>query len=156
MKKLFIYLFLILSVTIISCTKTEDSNSSSSNVSSPFTVKYEVISTSNAYASWGMPMVTYVNSTGQKETESVSSLSTARAWSKTVNVTTPTRPLNLNLLLSTSPPDVYRLWLKSAGEITQNLYVNGTLVASSSNKSSTISSDSQYDIKIIALDYTVK
>jgi hypothetical protein len=154
MKNLLLFFTAIFFATFISCTKNEDSVSSSNAVTSPFTIKYEVKSTATVRSSYGLPMVTYVNSTGQKQTESISVLSASTPWSKTINVTSTSRPLQLSLLLSTSPPDVYRLWLTNAGDITQNMYINGVLVASSTNTSSTVGSE--YNIKIIGLDYTVK
>jgi hypothetical protein len=156
MKNYLLFLTIILTATIISCTKKEDSVSSLNNVTSPFTVKYEVKSTATVHASYGLPMVTYVNSTGQKQTESISVLSANTPWSKTISVTTTSRPLQLSLLFSTSPPDVYRLWLTNAGDIIQNMYVNGVLIASSNNTSSIIANSGEYNIKIVGLDYTIK
>lgn len=154
MKKYLIITAVMFSVAVISCTKNDDNVSSPNSVSSPFTVKYEIKSTATVRSSYGLPMVTYVNSTGQKQTESISLLSANTPWSKTISVTATSRPLQLSLLLSTSPPDIYRLWLTNAGNVTQNMYVNGELVASSTNTSSNIGSE--YNIKIIGLDYSIK
>lgn len=154
MKKYLLLSVVLSSFVIISCTKNDDSVSSPNSVSSPFTVKYEIKTTATVRASYGLPMVTYVNSTGQKQTESISVLSANTPWSKTMTVTTTSRPLQLSLLLSTSPPDVYRLWLNSAGDIIQNMYINGALVASSTNTSSIIGPE--YNIKLIGLDYSIK
>ena len=139
-----------------SCSSGGSDNSNTNSISSPFIVKYEVITTSNVYSSFGTPRIAYVNSTGQQQTESVSNLTPSNPWIKTVTVTATTRPLQLNLLLSTLPPDVYRLWLSNAGSITQNIYVNGTLVASSTNQSVTTDNGfGEYNINIIALDYAI-
>lgn len=154
MKKIFLLLS-ITSLLLQSCSSSSSDNSNTNNITSPFTVKYELITTSNANSSYGYPMVTYVNSTGQQQTESVPNLTPSNPWIKTVTVTTNTRPLQLNLLLSTQPADVYRLWLSNAGSITQNIYVNNVLVASSTNQSSSEPILNQYNISLVPLQYTI-
>ncbi len=156
MKKSTLMLIAFFSITVISCKKNNASDAPSNQISSPFTVKYEITSSSNVYSSYNLPIATYVNSTGQQQTESVPSLSANTPWVKTVTVTSTTRPLQLSLLLSTSPPGVYRLYLLNSGQITQNIYVNGNLVASSTNQSSTSANGSgQFNISTIALNYTI-
>lgn len=149
-----ILLLLPIALLLLQSCSSNDNNSSTGSTSGPFTVKYEVITTSNVHSSFGSPMVTYVNSTGQQQTESVPSLTPTNPWTKTVSVTSVTRPLQLNLLLSTQPANIYRLWLSNVGSITQNIYLNGVLVASSTNQSATVTS-SEYNIQLVALGYSV-
>jgi hypothetical protein len=159
MKKI-IYMICISILVLQSCSSDSNNNgSNNNNVSSPFTVRYELRTTSNVHSSWGAPMVTYVNSTGQQQTESVPSLSSTNPWIKTITVTSTTRPLQLNLLLSTQPANVYRLWLSNVGSITQNIYVNDVLVASSINQSTTTpyvsSTGNEYNIELVQLGYSI-
>ena len=140
--------FLIVSLILISniaCKKSEESDIS--RIASPFTVKYEVTTNNKVYTSFGPLTVAYVNSTGQKQTESVYQITQATPWSKTITITTSTRPLILSLLLSSTPANVYRIVVN--GEITQNLYVNDKLVATSTNTGSD-------NVQVIALEYTIK
>jgi hypothetical protein len=63
--------------------------------------------------------------------------------------------LQLSLLISGNNPNYY-LILANAGSITQNLYINGVLKASSTNQSdSQPSLGSWYRITIPAITYTV-
>jgi hypothetical protein len=152
MKKIILPLIITL---LFSCKK--DSNStSSSNISGPFTVKYEIVPTTVVTSSWGVPNIFYVNATGQTETESVSALSNVNVWSKTITITTATRPLQLNLQASTIAGSYY-LVLDKAGSLTQNIYINGSLKASSTNQSETSPTGiySKYRVNIPALTFTV-
>jgi hypothetical protein len=149
-----ISLISVLLLILQSCSS-GDNNSNSNSISSPFTVKYEIISTSQVRASYNSPMITYNNSTNQTQTESVTNLTATTPWSKTVDITTTTRPLQLSLLISGNNPNYY-LILANAGSITQNLYINGVLKASSTNQSdSQPSLGSWYRITIPAITYTV-
>lgn len=138
---------------LFSCSSGDDS----SNIDSSNSIKvtYEVLSSSAVNSSLGDPMITYVNSTGQLQTESISTLLANNPWSKTFDITTTTRPLQLSLLLSTSPPDVYRLFLDNQGSITQNIYINNELVASSTNTSASADIGG-YNITINSLEYLLE
>ncbi len=152
MKKIILPLLITL---LFSCKK--DSNSTSStNISSPFTVKYELVPTTVVTSSWGAPNIFYINATGQTETESVNTLSNVSVWSKTITITTAIRPLKLNLHASTIAGSYY-LVLDKAGSLTQNIYINGSLKASSTNQSETSPTGiySKYRVNIPALTFTV-
>jgi hypothetical protein len=154
MKKIIIPLLITL---LFSCKKDSNSTSSTSaSISSPFTVKYEVLPSAVVTTSFGFPNIFYVNSTGQPETMSLSNLSVAIPWSKTITITTTTRPLQLNLQAAASNA-AYYLVLDKAGSITQNLYINGSLKATSTNQSETTptASNSKYRINNPALTFTV-
>ncbi len=155
MKKSVLLLIAVISMHILSCKKNED-NTTSNKVSSPFTVKYEITSSTNVYSnnsySNTSQTITYVNSTGQQQTETVTNLSDSNPWSKTITVTSGIRPLQLSLLLSSNN----QIYLSKTGQITQNIFVNGKLVASSTNQSTTTStSGGAFYIQIIALNYTI-
>ena len=146
MKKINFILFVtVLLIINFSCKKS--SNDDNAKITSPFTVKYEVKTKNKVSTSFGPLTVTYVNSTGQKQTENVYQITQATPWSKTITITTSTRPLILSLLLSTTPANAYRIVVN--GEITQNLYVNDKLVASSTNTGSD-------NVQVVALEYTIK
>jgi hypothetical protein len=154
MKKIILPLLITL---LFSCKKDSNSTSSTSaSISSPFTVKYEALPSAVVTTSFGFPNIFYVNSTGQPETASLASLSVAIPWSKTITITTTTRPLQLNLQAAASNASYY-LVLDKAGSITQNLYINGSLKATSTNQSETTptASNSKYRINNPALTFTV-
>jgi hypothetical protein len=154
MKKIILPLLITL---LFSCKKDSNSTSSTSaSISSPFTVKYEVLPSAVVTTSFGFPNIFYVNSTGQPETASLASLSVAIPWSKTITITTTTRPLQLNLQAAASNPSYY-LVLDKSGTITQNLYINGSLKATSTNQSeiTPTASYSKFKINNPALTFTV-
>ena len=125
MRNLLLCNIMLFLTCIVSCKK---ENTNTDKIKSPFTVKYEISATENTYSSYGSLLVSYVNGTGQNETESPTFLSNTTPWTKTITVTTTARPLKLSLRLSTSPVDAYRIYLKNkAGQIVQNIYVNGVL-----------------------------
>ncbi|MCX6210885.1 MAG: hypothetical protein NTZ59_15610 [Bacteroidetes bacterium] len=154
MKKIINFALFLMCFTILSCKKSEN-NSTSNNTSSPFTVKYEIIPTSKVSASWDKPIISYINSTGQLQTESVSNLSDISTWSKTITVTSTARPLQLSLLVTTTYPNYY-LVLEKAGSLTQNIYVNGTLMASSTNQSSNQVTSFGYKIIVASINHTIQ
>jgi hypothetical protein len=143
-------------ITLLFSCKKDGGSTPGSNISSPFTVKYEIVPTGTVTSSWGAPNIFYTNATGQTETESVSSLSNASLWSKTITITTATRPLQLNLQASTIAGSYY-LILDKPGSLTQNIYINGSLKASSTNQSETNPTgiNSKFRINIPALTFTV-
>lgn len=156
MKKILFNLCLLIILQSCSSDSSNTSNTNNNAISSPFTVRYELRTTANVHSSWGSPMVTYVNSTGQQQTESVPNLTATNPWIKTISVTSTTRPLQLNLLLSTQPANIYRLWLSNAGSVTQNIYLNNVLVASSTNQSTTTPNNAnEYNIQLMQLGYSV-
>lgn len=146
----------LIALILINFSCKKDNNNTSNSISSPFDVKYEIIASSKVTASFNYPMITYVNNTGQLQTESITSVLPGSPWVKSVSVTTTSRPLQLSLLLSANNP-AYYLVLQNSGSVVQNLYVNGSLVASSTNQSETIptGNNNTYKINILPLDYVV-
>jgi len=87
----------------------------------------------------------YTNATGQIETGSGMN-DGDMTWSKTITVATGTRPLFIQLGQAT-------VQMSSAGSVTANIYINGTLKASSNNSS--ISNSGFFYSIVPTLMYTV-
>lgn len=157
MKKIkiqFALLLFTLSVISISCTKNEDSVSSTDNISSPFTVKYEIIANSKIISPGSSVIISYTNSSGQLQTENFSNLIN---WNKSINVTTTARPLTINLsIISSGAANGGYLAIANSGTITQNIYVNGALKSSSINNSASTSNSWGYIIASSPINYIVK
>ena len=152
-----LFIFSLSFLILFSCSSGDDS--SSNNNSDSITVKYEITASTSqgVHSSFGEPIITYVNGTSQFEIGTVldGEINSSAPWSKSVEITTSTRPLQLSLLLSTSPPEVYRLYLMDEGTVTQNLYINDELEASATYMSEQTSNNNQYDVNILPLDYTI-
>jgi hypothetical protein len=148
--KYFIFILVVgfFVLTNISCKKSKGIDISV--LAGPIIVKYEITTNTTFRAQSGSLTLTYVNSTGQNQTEIRTFITDTNPWNKTVTITTPTRPLKLSLLPTTLSS--YYLVLESrssvAQSVTLNIYVNDKLVASSTNTGGS-------NIKINALEYTI-
>ena len=138
MKKLILLMFT--AVMLIGCEKSKDA---SDDTNKSFTVKYEIITTQDISPVLGPTPIIYTNGTGQMET--VNNFTSGKLWEKTVTVTTTNRPLPLILF----PEPIY---LKSAGTVTGNIYINGTKKATLTN--STTNTAGIY-VATILLNYQV-
>lgn len=153
-KILFTLLLFTLSMICISCTKNEDSVSSTDNISSPFTIKYEIIANSQIISPGSSVIISYTNSSGQLQTENFNSLIN---WNKSINVTTTVRPLMINLsIMSSGAANGGYLAIANSGTITQNIYINGDLKSSSINNSASTSNPWGYMISSSPINYTIK
>lgn len=113
-------------LTVLSSCKKDDTSTSGN-----FTVKYEIITSSPiASSELSSGILVYTNGTGQVEAVQ-NVLQSGTSWSKTVTVTTSTRPLQLSL----SPASAR---LSAPGSITSNIYINGVIKATSTGQSTTI------------------
>ncbi len=132
MKPLILLLTLIFGIAFFSCSTNNSAGGgvSPNQVGTPFTLKYEIISSQpilfGVNPGESYPIIFYTNSTQQGETDN--SFISGTIWSKTITVTTPNRPFNA--LLQIMNPLVY---LSSPGTLTGNLYVNGNKVAHLTN-----------------------
>jgi hypothetical protein len=124
MKKLILLMFT--AVMLIGCEKSKDELNDTSKT---FTVKYEIITTQDILAVLGPTPIIYTNGTGQMET--VNNFTSGKSWEKTVIVTITNRPLPLILF----PEPIY---LKSAGTVTGNIYINGTKKATVTNSTTNV------------------
>jgi hypothetical protein len=123
MKNLLIIALITFSIT--ACTPDDPANT---GTSSPFTLKYEYVLTSPALnGPLNSQTFIYTNATGQVETGPRIN-DGDMSWSKTITVTTSTRPLIVQLGQTT-------MQIRSAGSVTANIYINGVLKASSNNPS---------------------
>ena len=129
----------ILCTTLVgftSCKKDTTITTNANSLASPFTLKYEIVTSSaiDNNTAYGKPLMVYSNATQQQEIEFLTS---STSWSKTVTVTTPNRPFvatlftnyTSNYLITTYFPII----LNASGTITGKIYVNGNLVASVTN-----------------------
>ena len=117
-------IFVILTLVILISSCSNDSNSTSGN----FTLKYEIITSSQVTADplGGFTTIAYTNGTGQIITDY--SFVSGTTWTKEVTVTTPNRPFVASLV-----PITGGVYLNAPGTVTSNLYVNGVRVAQSIN-----------------------
>ncbi len=153
MKKLQFILAVLILLVIVSCTNKEDSVNSPDTLSSPFTVKYEIIAKSAIISPGSSVIVSYINSTGQLQTESFSSLTN---WNKSINVTSNVRPLTMSLsIVSSGAANGGYLAIANIGTVTQNIYINGVLKSSSTNNSASTGSSFGYKIASSPINYTV-
>jgi len=148
MKKV-LYILATILVGFTSCKKDTTSTTNSNSLASPFTLKYEIVTSSAIDTSkagtgaYGKPLMVYSNGTQQPEIEF---LTPTTSWSKTVTVTTPNRPFVALLHTGGSWSGVVQtggylpFYLKAPGTITGKIYVNGNLVASVTNPTTSISS----------------
>jgi len=146
-KKLFFSLAVC--ILILSCEKSDESKN---KITSPFTVMYEIQATSLLFSSWGSTVIKYTNGTGQTDTQSMDYV---YAWSETVNINTEIRPLNLVLHLSPNNSENLYFMLYEAGSLTSNIYINGSLVATSICQSSINSNGTGYKISIEDIVFVV-
>jgi hypothetical protein len=149
MKKLLLsslLLFIVVIFNSCSSNNTAGGQVNPNSVGSPFTLKYEYVLTSPALnGPLGSQTFIYTNATGQVET--ASGLTNGdMTWTKTITVTTGTRPLFIQLGQAT-------VQMSSAGSVTANIYINGTLKASSNNPS--VSNSGFFYSIVPGLIYTV-
>jgi len=105
-------------------------------VGTPFTLKYEIITSSPIVVNQSNSSIGYLNGTGQLQFDNSFSIGTT--WTKEITVTTPNRPLNITLSTLGS-------LLLTPGTATGNIYINGTQVAHVVNPSPAL----------VTLSYTV-
>ena len=146
MKRIMNLLALVaISMTVFSCTK----GGSSSSTNGTFTLKYEVITSSPIVTNttFGTPKFTYENGTQQPETDN--SFTTGTTWTKTITVTTTTRPYEAILTSGTNP-----VCLGAAGTVTSNIYVNGAQVAHAVNNTNAAAGGINY--AVISMNYWIQ
>jgi hypothetical protein len=139
MKKVFLSSLLFLNIVIFnncSSNNTAGGQVNPNTIGSPFTVKYEIISSSPMITSNGSNIgVMYMNASGQEEI-SQDLVSGSTTWSKTLNITTSSRPLQIIFSPGGGGGVVY---LASQGNVTLNMYINGSLKGSITNGSQLLS-----------------
>ncbi len=110
--------FSVIALAISGCSSnnTAGGQVNPNTVGTPFTLKYEIISSSSITTP---TTIQYINGTGQLEQDN--SFTSGTTWSKEVTVTTSSRPFYV--VLSTG------LALNSTSTGTGNIYVNGNRVA---------------------------
>jgi len=139
-------IFVILTLVIIASSCSSNSNSTGGN----FTLKYEIITSSpvTEAPTGGFCSILYTNGTQQVETGS--SFSNGTTWTKEVTVTTPNRPFIAQLQPSGIFPGIC---LSAPGNVTCNIYVNGSRVAQ--NVSQTITSGT-FSYAIISMNHYIQ
>jgi hypothetical protein len=132
-----IFLYLI-SFGISSCSSnnTTGGQVNPNTIVSPFTVKYEIITSSPIVVNQSNTSIGYVNGTGQLQFDN--SFTSGTTWTKEINVTTPSRPFNIALNSLGS-------LILTPGTATGKIYINGNQVANVVNPSPAL----------IAMTYTV-
>jgi len=126
MKKLILSLFLLFTVVIFnSCSSgtTAGGQVNPNTVGTPFTLKYEIITSSPVVLlNNSAPIVAFVNSTGQLEQDN--SFTSGTTWTKEITVTTSNRPFYV--VLNTV---INNINISAPGTSIGNIYVNGRQVA---------------------------
>lgn len=154
--KNFISIFFVLCTFLQSCSRGNEDNNSS-NVKSPFTVKYEIISSSKIISPGSSVVISYTNSLGQLQTESFSGTSNLITWNKSINVESIVRPLTLNLSIKSSgTTNGGYLAISNSGTITQNIYINGTLKSSNISNSTNTNNSWGYMIDPSPINFIVQ
>ncbi len=125
LNKITISIFLVSYLFLSGCSSnnTAGGQVNPNTVGTPFTVKYELLTTSQ-FADVGLQLIQYSNSTGQNENIQTN-LAGLNYWSKSINVTASQRPLPLLFNC-----DVF-VYITTPGSVTINMYINGSLKASS-------------------------
>ena len=130
-----IYVVLLISVCFInSCTPNSPTNT---GTPTPFTLKYEIITSSPIVSNPTSQEIGYTNGTGQVEFDN--SFNSGTTWTKEITVTTPTRPFNIALVSNGT-------LILTPGTATGNIYINGNQVAHVVNPSPAV----------ISMGYSVK
>ena len=145
MKKV-LYIIATILVGFTSCKK--DTTSTTSSTPSPFTLKYEIKSSVPiVVAGAGNPnLILYTNGTNQSES---SIFTSGTNWTKTITVTTNNRPFIALLQLSNN------IQLSAPGTLTGNIYLNGSLIANSTNQSINYPSLNLYQA-ILVMSYPIQ
>ena len=127
MKKLFYSAVVIINVLMSSCTPESPVNT---GTTTPFTLKYEIVNSAPLVRvnNFGTP-VNYINSTGQEQYDTIPTGATI--WTKEIIINSSNTPFFASMYGS-------NIYIQStSGSITGNIYVNGTLVATQINQTST-------------------
>ena len=154
--KNFISIFCVLCTFLQSCSRGNEDNNSSI-VKSPFTIKYEIISSSKIISPGSSVVISYTNSLGQLQTESFSGTSNLITWNKSINVESIVRPLTLNLSIKSSgATNGGYLAISNSGTITQNIYINGILKSSNISNSTNTNNSWGYMIDPSPINFIVQ
>lgn len=154
--KNFISIFCVLCTFLQSCSRGNEDNNPSI-VKSPFTVKYEIISSSKIISPGSSVVISYTNSSGQLQTESFSGTSNLITWNKSINVESIVRPLTLNLSIKSSgATNGGYLAISNSGTITQNIYINGILKSSNISNSTNTNNSWGYMIDPSPINFIVQ
>lgn len=152
---------LCLVILSTSCSKDEAKSETSTNPST-VNVKYEIIASSDVRTSNGVNnpqiSITYTNSAGQQQIETMNYPNNFRTWNKTFNLTNTNRPLQLRLNMSNLTPITYNFTIQNGGTVKMNLYLDGVLTKSETrtSDSSYLPGTNWYNIAIFDLAYTVQ
>lgn len=139
MKK--ILLTLIATMLLMGCKKADEEPN---NTNKSFTIKYELITSQEVAPPQNpFPLIQYTNGTGQPEI--ATNFSSGKTWDKTVTVTGTTRPF----IIMFYPEGIF---LKAAGTVTGNIYINGVIKATVTNSTSFFGGHQA----IISMSYTVQ
>lgn len=139
MKKL-----LLIIITAVFITGCEKSKNEVGNTDKSFTVKYELITSQEVAPPQNpFPLIQYTNGTGQPEV--ATNFSSGKTWTKTVTVTDTRRPF----IILFNPEGIF---LKSAGTITGNIYINGAKKATVTNSSTNFGGHQA----VISMSYSVQ
>jgi hypothetical protein len=114
--------FIILFLVLFSCKKDDISYP---QVDSPFTVKYEITTTSPYVPTTPGHSEVYIMYTISKFELDHVFVKLETSWSKTITITTDARPIVLSLALGPGT-------LESPGTVTSSIYLNGIKVAAAS------------------------
>ena len=147
-----VLLVLMIAASTISCSLLGGGDSKKNE---PFVIKYEILTSAGVSASSLTPIVSFTNSTGQIDVENITTLNSTKPWVKELTITSETRPLEINLLISAKAEGLY-LKLDKQGTITQNVYKDNKLVASSTSQSSNINFFGGFQINVNKLVYKVE
>ena len=118
-------LLFVISITIFSCSSNNSTGGqvNPNNVGSPFTLKYEIITSSTIVAGPGGNFGTIFYENGSNQPEIDNSFTSGTTWTKQVTVTTSNRPFLALLQVSNS------IYMSAPGTVIGNIYVNGNRVA---------------------------
>ena len=119
MKKLFYSAVVITALLVSSCSPDTPVNT---GTSSPFTLRYEIITSSPIVSNPASQGIGYTN--GTQQTEFDNSFTSGSSWIKEITVTSTNRPFNTALV--TGPGSIT---LSAPGTVTGNIYLNGNQVA---------------------------
>ena len=136
MKKVLTLCIYIFFISILSCSKND---TTSNKVKSPFTVTYELTSTS-IFNSAGLGGVEFTNS-AQGTSGIASRLMKTLPWKTTLTVTAENRPLTFNYRVIT-------ILLNQTGTITGNIYINGIKKATVTEPSRFANSEYKADLNM--------
>jgi len=113
---------LIGAVTISGCSSGSSAGGqvNPNTLGTPFTLKYEIITSSPIVSNPASQGIGYTN--GTQQTEFDNSFTSGSSWIKEITVTSTTRPFNTALVTGA-------ITLNTPGTVTGNIYLNGNQVA---------------------------